>query len=777
MTAFLSWAVFPLMLGAISIGCGLLVAQAAGRRLPSLLILPVGFALSLVAAGFTTILAATAEFTTPLVVGLAALGYGGAWPLGWRRFDFSALLLGAATYAAYLAPVALSGSTTFAGYIKLDDTASWLGIADQIFERGRDLSSLPPSSYDAMLDYYVDGGYPVATYIPTGFGHTLLGVDGAWLFQPYEAFLAAVLGLSLAALIYGVVKSTMLRTIAAFVGAQAAVLYGYTLWGGVKEVAAAALLALIAALVPVFVREPGDVRATLPLAVAGATVLHILGVGGVVWLGVTLLLGLAVAAVVHGRNLLKIVRQVAVFAAAISVLAVPAILAALTFLKPENSGFLTKQSELGNLAGPLSRLQLFGIWPVGDFRSKPEDMHPTYVLVAVVVAFGLVGAYFAWRRRAWGLLVYVGGATLGCLLLFPAGSPWVDGKAIATASAAFVTLGLTGAAVLVERGKRVEGVLALGAIVVGVAWSNLLAYHEVWLAPGDQLHELESVGKKFAGQGPTLMTEYQAYGVRHFLRDAAPEGAQELRRRPILLRNGQEVPKGGYADIDAFGLDGLLIYRTLVLRRSPVGSRPPSVYQLVRRGRYYEVWQRPDPSPAILEHLSLGIELAPASEAPCTEIQRLAALPGVIRLAAVRRPSAIVVDFPTSYPSSPGRLSASVKIPREGTYGVWLGGSFRPRVTILVDGHRVAESRHHLNALGQFTPFSTVRLAPGTHEIAVDYAKPDLRPGTGGPPPFGSGPLVLSRTTAALPVTFVDPAQASTLCGRTLDWVEALSSR
>ena len=116
-------------------------------------------------------------------------------------------------------------------------------------------------------------------------------------------------------------------------------------------------------------------------------------------------------------------------------------------------------------------------------------------------------------------------------------------------------------------------------------WSNALAYRDVNLAPRDQLAELETIGHRIAGQGPTLMTEYQPYGVRHFLRDADPEAASELRRRQVPLGDGRTLHKGETADTDRFQLGGLLVYRTLVLRRSPVQSRPPSPYRLTWRGR------------------------------------------------------------------------------------------------------------------------------------------------------------------------------------------------
>ncbi len=146
-------------------------------------------------------------------------------------------------------------------------------------------------------------------------------------------------------------------------------------------------------------------------------------------------------------------------------------------------------------------------------------------------------------------------------------------------------------------------------------WSNALAYHEVNLAPRDRHEELEQIGEAIAGEGPTLMTEYEPYGVRHFLRKGDPEGASELRRRPVLLRSGRQLDKLEPADVDELADASLLVYRTLVLRRSPVASRPPSIYTRVRSGRYYDVWQRaPGSERTLLQHLPLGF--GPTSPPP-----------------------------------------------------------------------------------------------------------------------------------------------------------------
>ena len=72
-------------------------------------------------------------------------------------------------FVAYAAPVVMSGEATFAGYVKLDDTASWLAQTDHVMERGRVIDDrAPPSSFDATLQTYVGTGLPGGRHPPLG---------------------------------------------------------------------------------------------------------------------------------------------------------------------------------------------------------------------------------------------------------------------------------------------------------------------------------------------------------------------------------------------------------------------------------------------------------------------------------------------------------------------------------------------------------------------------------------------------------------------------------
>jgi hypothetical protein len=421
----------------------------------------------------------------------------------------------------------------------------------------------------------------------------------------------------------------------------------------------------------------------------------------------------------------------------------------------------------------------------------------TWTLIAVTLAAAVAGAALAFRARAWLPLTYVGGGLAACALIVVLGSPWVDAKALAIASPCVLLAAAAGAAAAGGSGRaggRVAGCVVLAAIGVGVAWSNFLAYREVTLAPRSQLAELETIGSRIAGEGPTLMTEYQPYGVRHFLRDAAPEGASELRRRRVPLRDGTVVRTGRYADTDELELGAVLAYRTLVLRRSPVRSRPPAPYRAVFSGRHYEVWQRSGPSPGeVLGHRGLGGATEPSAIPRCAAVRSLARRAGVGgRLAAARQPRVTVVPLaratrPPSWeqvgqgrnrllPRGGGAIEARVSVPATARYSVWIGGSVRPRLELAIDGETIDTVRHQLNNIGQYVGLGEARLAAGAHRVTLRLGEPDLHPGSGGQP-LALGPLALSRAgpPQRARIVRVEPQHARRLCGRRWDWIEALS--
>ena len=785
-----AWLVFPLVAGALALGCGLLLERAAGTTLPRPLLLPAGLAVVIAASIFPPVFGATAFLATPLVVALAVLGYAVALPRAALRLRLDGWALGAGvgTYLAYAAPVLLLWRRTFAGYIKLDDTATYLAMLDRYLGHGYDVAGLAASTYERTLDTSLATGYPMGSLMPVGIGHTLLGTDTAWLWQPYLSGLAAMVALGVYALAEPLVRARPVRAVVAVVAASAALLYGYALWGGVKELAEAALLVLVAALLPVL-RGASGRRSLLPLAVAGAATLGVQSAAGAVWLLVPALVVAGVLVLRARGGLRRAATDAGALVLLTGALSVPTLAAATMWL--HHSGAFTSGSELGNLVHPLTWSQIFGIWPTGDFRVSPHAPAVTSVLIALVVIGAVAGLAVAWRRRELGLLVYAAAALAGSSIFWLAGSPWIGAKAIAIASPLFLALALAGAGWTAEHGRRIEALLVAAAVVFGVGWSDVLAYQDALLAPSSRLNELEAVGKQFAGQGPTLETDYDPYGARHFLRATDAEGASELRVRPVRLRSGSTLATGSSADIDEFLLPDILLYRTLVTRYSPAASRPPSVFQLMATGRYYQVWQRPLAlGERIVAHMSLGDRFHAAAVPRCADVMQLARLAGPNGLlATVYRPANLAVNLDGTPPGAPGRYGQetgaiypttrttyriALKIPATGVYDIGIDGSFSSGLQLYVGSKRVADERHELNWPSEYQPLATVPLQKGQVRLTLRYDGPDLHPGSGVVGPFGLGPLEIGLADANPPVAYLHPAQAHRLCGKSLDWIEAL---
>jgi hypothetical protein len=156
-------------------------------------------------------------------------------------------------------------------------------------------------------------------------------------------------------------------------------------------------------------------------------------------------------------------------------------------------------------------------------------------------------------------------------------------------------------------------------------------------------------------------------------------------------------------------------------------------------------------------------------------------------LAAPPRTPAVVVDFrgvplPLGWESDStghvfprkgaGAIRRDFAVPRTGRYGVWMGGSFRGRLRLYVDGRLVADARNRLVGPA-YEPLGSTVLRAGSHQLTLRYDGAGLRPGSGGVQ-FGFGPLILSRGPEDVPVVYVPSASASKLCGKRLDWIEAL---
>jgi hypothetical protein len=800
LSLIVAWVLFPLIFVGVCAGLGLLVERASGALLPGVLILPLGAAGLITASQLTTYFDWTAELTTPLVLVLAIAGL----VLGYARLrglapDWWATAAAVGVFAILAAPVVLSGEATFAGYTVLGDTSIQMIGADQLPETGRDFDSLAPSSYEmSLVRYYDDSAYPSGGPTALAALRPLVFEDVAWIYQPFLACLVAMLALAIYSLAGIVISWPLLRGLTAFVAAQPALVVGYALQGSIKEVGIVFVVTLIGALVSPFVRFPTEgYRRGVPIVVAGAAAIALVGPAAAVWLA-PFALALVVIALRRAPKARKelVGAEVAAMGALLAVLAYPSMLQVGRFLDADT--FLTSQQEFGNLLGALEPIQMFGIWLSGDYRRPPtgSGLTVTHVLIAIVIGSMALGVLWAIRRRARELLLYFAVSFLAWAYVMRQGSPWADGKALMIVSPAVVLAAMLGPAALAAWGRRIPALIISATIAGGVLVSSAYAYHDVSLAPRDRLGELEQIGARISGKGPTLYSEFEEFG-KHFLRKGAPEGTSEgWQRRYGPFVTGHQYPNfGGLYDIDDLELSYVLSYNTLVLRRSPVASRPPSSFRRTFHGRYYEVWQKVPGAYRILEHVRLGGGLGTqrGSKPDCAPVRRFAnlALRANGRYAYVSAARSLVLfptrtAFPPNWyvdstdklslrPRGPGKVVGSVVVSRPGAYDVWIRGSFGRGVGVSVAGDHVGSVGHEVNGRGTYEKAGTVELAVGRNVIELDRGGGDLSPGDG----MGEllGPVVLAPSAsddAESTVRYLQPRSYETLCRRNLDWIEVV---
>ena len=636
MSLILTWLLFPLVLAAIGLGWGALVQWIGGHHELGPLTIPIGLAAAIVVAGALTAFSGTASMAAPITAIGALLGVGYVW--GRARLGVAPALAAVAVLFVYGAPVIMSGEATFLGYVRLDDTATWFNLVDQLFSHGRSFANVPVSTYqlNALTNLAtttiagVNGSaYPAGAFMLLGVGNWATGgIDIAWLFQPYLACCAAAVALAVYALLAPLIDWRWLRAFVAFIAAQSALLYGYATWGGIKELTAAFLLALGVALAAELIASD-DLRArtVLPLGVTGGALMVTLGPGFAIY-AVPVALLVAGTLIWRGLNGYDVSRLVTVGVALVAATALcgfPLWLLISHYLSVDQGSYTAgenSQTVLGNLVAPLHAIQIAGIWPVGDFRDvaaapsafAAPGWFPKYPLVWLAFVSGAGAlAWSLYKRRA-GLAIYVVVALAGVLWPWADGvTPWLVGKALAISSPAILLAGLVGGALLFREERTwalVAGVVILAALAGGVIWSNWLQYRDVTLAPRDQLTEFETIASKLAGKGPTFINEYQIYADRHFLRAGAPVEPAEYRSgqtESLPTVTGTLLTKVAWADIDSFALQTLEPYRSLVIRISPTESRPPSIYKLVWWGKYYELYQQPThPTHRVLLHVPLG---------------------------------------------------------------------------------------------------------------------------------------------------------------------------
>ena len=787
-----AWVAFPLVLGLLALGTGLLVERLAGFRLPGTLVVPLGFA-ALVGITQLTVLVGALAPATPWVALVAAVA---GFVVGRRRaLEPWAVAAAVGVFLVYALPTVFTGHATFLGYQNLGDAAIHFELVDRIMSHGSNVDGLSPSSYQLSLFSYIGTSYPTGGHTVLGAARALVGTDVAWVFAPYIAVLASIVALALLTIVRSLTPTRWLGALAAALAALASLTYSYAQdQQAIKEMATLATLFTLVALVQPTFTAPPRWRSAIPLAVAAGGALGVLSVAVAPWAGPTLLIALGALVVRHRRTHLKAVGgMVLTFLVLGGVLALP-VLSRLGSFVATNKVTLQAVQEIGNLGEPLDFVRALGVWPARDFRLPIETGGLAVLLVGVAALLAVVGFVVAVRRRAWPVLLLVAISLLGFAVVAGRASPWAYGKALMLLSPVAVLLATAAVAEAWEQRRRVEaGVLAV-ALIGGVLWTDARTYNGVDPAPTARLGELRQIGERFAGQGPAIYFEFEEY-AKHFLRQTDPTGAVES-FRPDLLAGSAALPIvfGFSSDPDAYTAKSLEAFKLMVLRKGPTMSRPPSGWTRVYEGTSYDVWHRDAGRSPVLRHQGTGTRLDAAAQPPCEAIEDLA---GVARKAGGRLAYVPRTPVPVFQPGAAtrfpgqwsvdtgdadavrvdgqGNVDGQIVVPRAGTYRLWLEASLTRSLRVQIGNGRPLELHPTMNPRRSVASMATVRLPAGTLPVRVDVPGGSPAPGDGGRNRI-LGPIYLTTSAdpSAAPIRTLDPARWRSLCGRTVDWVEAV---
>ncbi len=801
-----AWVLFPLVLLGVSIGGGLLVRRLGGGWLPTALVVPVGFCLTIALSAIGTSMTWLAPATGWIVVAFALVGFGVEARRGTLRISRPngiswAALAGFGTFLVFAAPALLTGTTTITGYTRIVDTGFQIDFAKYLVEAGRQFP-LNDSSYHDVMQKIIPEGYPGGGQGTLGAIAALVRTDVPWCYQPFIAVAGGMGAVAIYSLLGRVTESRPLRLVGSVIAMQANLLYAYSLEGGIKELTtAAALVTMIAVLAE---RLPGEVEAPpwtmLPLAVPISAAISSFSFGIAPWVGV-LYGGLFVVTLVRGAGRrLRVLRDWVVLALLSLVIALPSLITSIKLASVAGSaiGGVINLGN-GNLAYPVPAWPSAGIWMTGDYRYPLAHPTPTRVLDLLVIALAVLGTIYTLHRRRWTVALLGIGTPIALYYWIKHAGVWIGFKSFTITGVFALILAFTGLAALHEtRWRAVRALGWVGVLVVSgaVLYGNALTYHDEAIAPAARYADLDAIGQRYAGHGPALYPAFDEF-AEYFLRQE--QGSDSLNPANGVYTLLPGVPSQGGVefslDLNQFAPSFVQSFPLIVEPRAPLASRAPSNYDLAERTKYFNVWRRDRPSSDIVVHLPLAGSPTERTAAFCQGLAVWVSRAGPGASVAFVMPPVTAQALPVTGTRphywqvlgdnlrtlGAGSDTMTFSVPSGDVYSLWLRGSVGRPMTFALDGRRLGQLAYEERYPQQWLQIGgDVRIAAGTHTLRVTRGNGSLHPGSGDGTDVVSdllGPIAVRREDPDAGRVEVAPAtNAQQVCHAPVgyQWIEVL---
>jgi hypothetical protein len=416
-------------------------------------------------------------------------------------------------------------------------------------------------------------------------------------------------------------------------------------------------------------------------------------------------------------------------------------------------------SNLGNLSGPLSVYEAFGIWFSGDFRVNASDQFTAGEFGAVALAVLLFGVVWSVRRREFPLL----GAVLGCALIWayssPTQSPYVAAKALVIGSPVVIVLGVR--ALLTSRqGGRVLTVVLLGFAALFCAAAGYASYTTLRNEPVQSSETVAELGAfhRITGNAKILFLGIDQWSL------------WELHDSPVAnlipgteYVGGAETPPNKPFDGQALDFDSVVSadlnnFAYVVTTNTDFASQPPPNFHLVAQRRLYDLWKRIGPTPAFASIEGPG---QPGAILDCgiPVLRKISQSTGV---AAVMTQPVVVGGIPGLAPGKSGVIRVGLPLGTRWELSAQYVG-WTP-ITFAAEGHRFSMPAY----MGQNGPYFNVGTLTGRGvrkqiAIRITAARPSILSGT---LPYDN---VYNVAATRLPdVRRIVPLHAA--CGKYVDW-------
>ncbi|MGB0120304.1 MAG: hypothetical protein WBP55_05055 [Solirubrobacterales bacterium] len=420
------------------------------------------------------------------------------------------------------------------------------------------------------------------------------------------------------------------RMLAAILVALPYLMASYYAQGAFKELAAAMFLLAFTISLPQITPLPAGRRskllASLPLLVLLLGIVFTYSFPGLAWpIGVLIVWLIAqpgVRARLRPAAVWSVVRRPVVWVTGLIVLG---LLSALAFWGPFGFGDAFTEVAASDAFGPVSVIEVFGVWLTSDYRLAGSAATPLPGLMAFIGLAALVVALHWWWKQPRSVYPL---AFIACAVLYAVSLPWVGDYSLAKALviSAPITMVVILTALLSgptkpwkpSQGMEYGAWMTLAAVfVVGCAASSFVVLRDASVSPPGLAAELAAFHDQVYGKD-VLYADQDRFAP-YYLSGARVSVPLDEFPDPNVIENERKPFQGDTGlstiDFDSFDLETLRNFGLVITTNAAWTSKTPPFYKRIGMTDSFSLWRKVAPATGrpIMNEKTMPAKLADCS--------------------------------------------------------------------------------------------------------------------------------------------------------------------